>query len=136
MKRTLSTVIAAAILLCSVSCKMKPRTNQMPTGASFPISMEHSFACADVLHGQKLTFWVESRMIQLGDYVLFPLYQPNPDHFDQKPIYDAPAIYSLTADAMIVLEQEGFPIGAVQEGNTFSVLFQKEKQLQRFFSHN
>ena len=128
MKRTLSTVIAAAILLCSVSCKMKPRTNQMPTGASFPISMEHSFACADVLHGQKLTFWVESRMIQLGDYVLFPLYQPNPDHFDQIPIYDAPAIYSLTADALIVLEQEGFPIGAVQEGNTFSVLFQKDKQ--------
>jgi len=128
MKRTLSTIAATAILLFSSSCDMKQHTNRMPTGANFPINQEHSFVCADVLHGQKLTFWVESRMFQLGDYVLFPLYQPNPDHFDQKPIYDAPAIYSLTEDALITLEQKGFPIGAVQKGNTFSVLFQEDNR--------
>lgn len=128
MKRTLSTIAATVILLFSSSCDIKQHTNRMPTGANFPINQEHSFVCADVLHGQKLTFWVESRMFQLGDYVLFPLYQPNPDHFDQKPIYDAPAIYSLTEDALITLEQEGFPIGAVQKGNTFSVLFQEDNR--------
>ncbi len=128
MKRTLSTIIAAVILLCSVSCKMKPHKNQMPAGANFPISMENNWVCADVLHDQKLTFWVESRLFQLGDYVLFPLYHSDPEHFDQIPVYDAPAIYSLTEDALITLEQEGVPIGAVQEDNTFSVLFQENKQ--------
>ncbi len=131
MKRTLSTIITAAILMLSSACgneHQSNRTDRIPTGANLPISLEHSWACADVLHGQKLTFWVESRMFQLGDYVLFPLHQPNPDHVDQKPIYDAPAIYSLTEDALITLEQDGVPIGAMQEGNSFSVLFQENKQ--------
>ncbi len=130
MKKVFSILLAAAMLTNLTACTNREQKNEhhKPTGATLPISLEHSWACADVLHDQKLTFWVESRMFQLGDYVLFPLYHSDPEHFDQIPVYDAPAIYSPTEDALIALEQEGIPIGAVQEGNTFSVLFQENKQ--------
>lgn len=126
MKKVFSILLVAAMLTSLTACinSEQKKEHYKPTGATLPISLEHSWACTNVLQGKSVMLGLDSRMFQFGDHVLTALYQPNDDPINQESIFDSAAVYSITEDTLTSLEYDGFPIGAVQEENGFAVLYQ------------